>query len=688
MTLLNEESSGIVKFCTQLSELFINGGKSEDLYDDMKEHLKKIAHKTIIFIDDIDRLNAPEIMEVLRLIRNTANFPFLQFIVTYDKEYLIKALEHSGVPKSEQYLEKIFNLEIPLPKFEERIICYELHNRIKETLNSLFNIDKENLIYKDMIYHRCSEESSAIFDYLIPKILENNRDVIRFHNSFYLILRCFQNNSKEIDYKDLFYLELIRYRFPEIYNILRNSPLLLLNVTEEHYSYSQKEEEKNIDKFIHNPLQNYTSSEREIIIDLMNLLFNRSSDENSMSRIRNFAKYFMFRLDEKILTQTELLALAEENDVELLNKSNKYYQDKYPLEFENQLYTTLNSIHLVENSELSIHERSYNLDFSKLYHMICVISRSEYKGLRDEIINATIPYIQSLKAYSIEQFQAILDLLNNIDLKSVGTIRFDMDGFLMSIFYRDNLSANLHNEISERIIEIVKLFLHTSKWKGLLSSAINDFIERHNRDKIADNKLVLTTQELKDIQLTYFCSKENKLDKEGFTLFYNCINYIDEQTHIVYLREKALECMKEAIYETPEAYFAKFIRTGVSSDPQYNTVFPEPFYKQIFGSVEEFEIFLNDQPNTPVSIKVKNYWELYKHNDYSPVDFERQGDVNLMIQNNFVNEMAKLKVLKEIDSKLHENGNVATKELVEQFEENDLYIAYRGKIYQRLHKVY
>ena len=320
--------------------------------------------------------------------------------------------------------------------------------------------------------------------------------------------------------------------------------------------------------------------------------------------------------------------------------------------------------------------------------MICVISRSEYKGLRDEIINATIPYIQSLKAYSIEQFQAILDLLNNIDLKSVGTIRFDMDGFLMSIFYRDNLSANLHNEISERIIEIVKLFLHTSKWKGLLSSAINDFIERHNRDKIADNKLVLTTQELKDIQLTYFCSKENKLDKEGFTLFYNCINYIDEQTHIVYLREKALECMKEAIYETPEAYFAKFIRTGVSSDPQYNTVFPEPFYKQIFGSVEEFEIFLNDQPNTPVSIKVKNYWELYKHNDYSPVDFERQGDVNLMIQNNFVNEMAKLKVLKEIDSKLHENGNVATKELVEQFEENDLYIAYRGKIYQRLHKVY
>ena len=59
-----------------------------------------------------------------------------------------------------------------------------------------------------------------------------------------------------------------------------------------------------------------------------------------------------------------------------------------------------------------------------------------------------------------------------------------------------------------------------------------------------------------------------------------------------------------------------------------------------------------------------------------------------MIQNNFVNEMAKLKVLKEIDSKLHENGNVATKELVEQFEENDLYIAYRGKIYQRLHKVY
>lgn len=687
LQLLNEENSGIIKVCTQISESLIKNGENKDLYEDISESLKKIVHKTVVFIDDIDRLNTSEIIEVLRLIRNTANFPYLQFVVTYDKEYLVKILDSSGVPKPEQYLEKIFNLEIPLPKFEERIICYELHLRIMKTLNSLFSVDKDNTIYKDMIFHRCSEESPVSSDYLIPKILKNNRDVIRFHNSFKLILRCFQDSHKEIDYRDLFYLELLRYRFSKIYDILRNNPLLLLNMQDEFYSLntiwtsSQEEQDAHIQSDL---LAGYTISEREIIKELVELLFDSRAGGNRIAYTRSYDKYFMFRLDKKILSQTELLALAEENDTELLSKAEGYYknENKYLSEFENQLSNTLASIRLEEyiDKETNVLKKRFTLDFSKPYRIIRILSQSRYRGLRNEVTNATLPHIQSLNIYGVKQLQMLLDLLNYTDLTSFQVKKFDLDNFLLSILYKNNLSTKLKQKIDDEVISVVKSFLQNCKWSNLFSPAISSFIERHNSEKIADTDLVLEMQELKEIQLTYFLQKENKLDNSGFTLLYNCIDHIDLHPYKVHLRREALDCMKEAIEKTPEAYLEKFIEI---SDKR-NTVSIEESCEQIFGNWEEFERFLNMQSDSPVTIRVKNFWELYKYNNFSPLGFGRKVNIHKKFQENFVNEIKKLEELKEIDKELSKNRNSPIEELKKRFENNNLQIAYREEVSKRI----
>ncbi len=50
-----------------------------------------------------------EILEVLKIIRNTANFPFVKFIVACDRTYIVNQLKSKGVePK---YLEKIFMID-------------------------------------------------------------------------------------------------------------------------------------------------------------------------------------------------------------------------------------------------------------------------------------------------------------------------------------------------------------------------------------------------------------------------------------------------------------------------------------------------------------------------------------------------------------------------------------------------
>ena len=45
---------------------------------------------------------------MLRLIRNTADFPGIVYIVAYDKGYVAAPLTNRGIRKADIYLEKIF----------------------------------------------------------------------------------------------------------------------------------------------------------------------------------------------------------------------------------------------------------------------------------------------------------------------------------------------------------------------------------------------------------------------------------------------------------------------------------------------------------------------------------------------------------------------------------------------------
>lgn len=68
---------------------FFNGSSSnENNYDDVNAEIKKLGKKIVVTIDDIDRLDHSEVDEVLRLVRNTANFSNTFFLVAYDRNYL------------------------------------------------------------------------------------------------------------------------------------------------------------------------------------------------------------------------------------------------------------------------------------------------------------------------------------------------------------------------------------------------------------------------------------------------------------------------------------------------------------------------------------------------------------------------------------------------------------------------
>lgn len=102
--------------------------KEEETLESLKNKIEKAisaegAKPFAIFIDDLDRLEGDELFEVLRLIRVTANFRNMVFVVAYDREYICNVLNQSkNIERAEEYIQKIFHLEVSLPKFEEETL--------------------------------------------------------------------------------------------------------------------------------------------------------------------------------------------------------------------------------------------------------------------------------------------------------------------------------------------------------------------------------------------------------------------------------------------------------------------------------------------------------------------------------------------------------------------------------------
>ena len=80
--------------------------------------LRRLNRPIVVVVDDIDRLTTPEIRDMFKLVRLTANFPNIIYIVAFDRERVEEALggEREKGTLGRDYLEKImqFYLNVPL----------------------------------------------------------------------------------------------------------------------------------------------------------------------------------------------------------------------------------------------------------------------------------------------------------------------------------------------------------------------------------------------------------------------------------------------------------------------------------------------------------------------------------------------------------------------------------------------
>lgn len=187
-------------------------------FEEINNAIKRTKLQIVVFIDDIDRLYDSEILEVLSLIRNSANFSNTIFIVAYDRNYLVAALKKVNNYCPQDYLEKIFQLELPLPQYEKSVLIELLLDKL------FFYFDYFESCKCDgySSYKQDKEELSSIVanpELFYSDGIKNIRDVNRLVNSF---LISYDLLKGEIVLSDLLNLELLRVKYPGVYELIAN----------------------------------------------------------------------------------------------------------------------------------------------------------------------------------------------------------------------------------------------------------------------------------------------------------------------------------------------------------------------------------------------------------------------------------------------------------------------------------
>lgn len=173
-----------------------------ELKANLVRSLEELGHRFIVTIDDVDRLEPSEVIEVLRLVRSVADFPNVIYLLCYDSEILAHSIEQAAKVKSgRSYLEKIVQLTTMVPTPE----AFELRQWFTDDLHAIATPKNDDELSR----------LRSVIDHEGGRLLKTPRAVVRALDS----IRFFWPPLRDADgdLADLVWLQLIKDGNPALY---------------------------------------------------------------------------------------------------------------------------------------------------------------------------------------------------------------------------------------------------------------------------------------------------------------------------------------------------------------------------------------------------------------------------------------------------------------------------------------
>jgi hypothetical protein len=278
--------------------------KQESLFERKKtlsERFARLPKPVVVVIDDVDRLERDEVFEVLRLIRNTADLSNVIYMVAYDKEYVTSVLKEKEIKDAAAYLEKIFPVEVHLPKVEEHLVWETLYKEIKAQ-------SSVGDAFADSLFKHLTPDEKE----LVLKVLDNYRRAKRFARLYMLNMAYLNQQTKnELKLKDVFWLELLQMYDKKTYDVLADEPGVLLFYDGEKYRIK----EGIVRTTVHDDKNKYEGEKfwREETPKILEKMFGRyvKTIRQSICFAENYDKFFTLSVSPYRLSVKEMNELFE-----------------------------------------------------------------------------------------------------------------------------------------------------------------------------------------------------------------------------------------------------------------------------------------------------------------------------------------------------------------------------------------
>lgn len=197
----------------------------------LSEQLREYDGKIIVFIDDIDRLTAPQIRDIFQLVKQVGDLPNIIYVLAMDREIVCNALSKFHNIDGNEYLEKIVQVAFEIPELNKSKLCAIFHEKLCNVVDAL----PDHVIRDENYWEK-------VFEDCVSPYITNLRDVIRLINTFqfrYGVL------YRHVSFEDMLCITTLEVFNPQLYKWICNNKgaiyardidlSLLTNAKKEHY---------------------------------------------------------------------------------------------------------------------------------------------------------------------------------------------------------------------------------------------------------------------------------------------------------------------------------------------------------------------------------------------------------------------------------------------------------------------
>lgn len=272
----------------------------EKKLNEIKEFLKLQKQRIIIFIDDLDRMNPDDSIEVFKLLKTIGRLPNVTFVIVYDKELANNIICQKYPSEGKNFLEKVIQVSFDMPETTSNALYSAFRSEFFKLYPDCFT--KFNL--RDY-WQNCLQDfikTPRNLGRLLANIQFNVSPII---NDIYLL--------------DFISLEVLRLQFPTVYHEIARNQKEICKDTALQITSNRKNERN--DQFLKVLLEGVDNKYKNSLSNLLiKLLYPSISTRDAKTQRRlcsndHFETYFNLNINQDSLSNYELqktIAIAQD----------------------------------------------------------------------------------------------------------------------------------------------------------------------------------------------------------------------------------------------------------------------------------------------------------------------------------------------------------------------------------------